>query len=88
MRCPLRCRSNGLRGILRAGTGPCLSLFVQHNTIGQVILLVSLLTIIGTAVDIADVALMVETDDAVRDITEAKPHLFSGKGAVAQSFGL
>lgn len=62
--------------------------FITTSTLLHKTLLITLLTLLGSALNIADVSLLVETDDVVRHLRETSPHLLSPRGAIAQSFGL
>ncbi|EMF11080.1 MFS general substrate transporter [Sphaerulina musiva SO2202] len=62
--------------------------FITTSTLLHKTLLITLLTLLGSALNVADVSLLVETDDVVRHLRETQPQLLSPRGAIAQSFGL
>jgi MFS family permease len=61
---------------------------VTHDTIGQKVLLCTLLTLIGVALNFSTPPLMVEITYVVEQKERDNPGLFGKKGAYAQAYGL
>lgn len=62
--------------------------FIIDGHIVHKVFLIILLALVGCSFNVADISLLVETDDVVKHIKETQPKLLSPKGAIAQSFGL
>ncbi|EAW13924.1 MFS transporter [Aspergillus clavatus NRRL 1] len=61
---------------------------VTDNTTHDIILLLSLLTVIGLLINASLPALYVETQQVLDDMERARPGVFGPRGAVAQAFGI
>jgi hypothetical protein len=61
---------------------------ITHDTIGQKVLLCTLLTLIGVALNFSTPPLMVEITYVVEQKERDNPGLFGKKGAYAQAYGL
>jgi MFS family permease len=69
---------------------PCeiLLRFVDHNSLGQKVLLCALLALIGVSINLCSPPIMVEITSVVEAKERQDPGLFGSRGAYAQAYGL
>lgn len=61
---------------------------VDHNTTGEIILLISLLLLLGLAIVTIEVTAMTEVFQVIEDYETEFPGVFGGKSPVAQAYAL